>query len=302
MLNAYLQEADLTLSHLKTGVHLQKQIILCIYRTRWVDPTGNTNTWLGQHSAAHLFCLNCDRKQRKQSVSRRPQPAPKPQPRPQGPCCRALYQYVGQDTDEISFEADDVFDLVKEGGWTEIKMLWEEEKLTTGIILVVFVSSDPSGWWTGRIRGKEGLFPGNYVEKIWRLFMHTSLTNRHILQKEHVFKKKKLPELSIAQFLFKNLNKAQMEIFEPGLIFHHLAARRDHQRCHGEELLRFHLWWRVGRSHSDWTSPAVKHLLWRSVLPEKTQTSLLPKTKIWTEGSALLPGVCSVSVFNQLFE
>ncbi|XP_051930286.1 unconventional myosin-If isoform X1 [Hippocampus zosterae] len=78
-------------------------------------------------------------KQRKQSIGQRPPPAPKPQPRPQGPRCRALYQYIGQDTDEISFEYNDVFDLVKE---------------------------DPSGWWTGRIRGKEGLFPGNYVEKI----------------------------------------------------------------------------------------------------------------------------------------
>ncbi|XP_057697069.1 unconventional myosin-If isoform X1 [Corythoichthys intestinalis] len=78
-------------------------------------------------------------KQRKQSVGQRPPPAPKPQPHPQGPRCRALYQYVGQDTDEISFEFNDVFDLVKE---------------------------DPSGWWTGRIRGREGLFPGNYVEKI----------------------------------------------------------------------------------------------------------------------------------------
>ncbi|XP_061594762.1 unconventional myosin-If [Cololabis saira] len=77
--------------------------------------------------------------QRKRSISRKPPPAPKPQPPPQGPRCRALYQYVGQDTDEISFEVDDVFDLVKE---------------------------DPSGWWTGRIQGREGLFPGNYVEKI----------------------------------------------------------------------------------------------------------------------------------------
>uniref|UniRef100_A0AAQ5WXT3 Osteoclast-stimulating factor 1 n=1 Tax=Amphiprion ocellaris TaxID=80972 RepID=A0AAQ5WXT3_AMPOC len=78
-------------------------------------------------------------KQRKRSISHRPPPAPKPQPRPQGPRCRALYQYVGQDTDEISFDVNDVFDLVKE---------------------------DPSGWWTGRIHGREGLFPGNYVEKI----------------------------------------------------------------------------------------------------------------------------------------
>ncbi|KAM4549321.1 unconventional myosin-If isoform 1-T2 [Odontesthes bonariensis] len=78
-------------------------------------------------------------KQRKRSISHRPPPAPKPQATPKGPRCRALYQYVGQDTDEISFEANDVFDLIKE---------------------------DPTGWWTGRIRGREGLFPGNYVEKI----------------------------------------------------------------------------------------------------------------------------------------
>uniref|UniRef100_A0A8C3AVT8 Osteoclast-stimulating factor 1 n=1 Tax=Cyclopterus lumpus TaxID=8103 RepID=A0A8C3AVT8_CYCLU len=69
----------------------------------------------------------------------RPPPAPKPRPQPQGPRCRAIYQYNGQDTDEISFEVNDVFDLLKD---------------------------DPSGWWTGRIQGKEGLFPGNYVEKI----------------------------------------------------------------------------------------------------------------------------------------
>uniref|UniRef100_A0A8C3ATX3 Osteoclast-stimulating factor 1 n=1 Tax=Cyclopterus lumpus TaxID=8103 RepID=A0A8C3ATX3_CYCLU len=78
-------------------------------------------------------------RQRKRSISQRPPPAPKPRPQPQGPRCRAIYQYNGQDTDEISFEVNDVFDLLKD---------------------------DPSGWWTGRIQGKEGLFPGNYVEKI----------------------------------------------------------------------------------------------------------------------------------------
>ncbi|XP_038138343.1 unconventional myosin-If [Cyprinodon tularosa] len=97
-----------------------------------------------QHNQGNLDFLNVpdqgmSGKQRKRSISHRPPPAPKPQPRPQGPRCRALYQYIGQDTDEITFEANDVFDLVKE---------------------------DPSGWWTGRIHGKEGLFPGNYVEKI----------------------------------------------------------------------------------------------------------------------------------------
>uniref|UniRef100_H3CXS5 Osteoclast-stimulating factor 1 n=1 Tax=Tetraodon nigroviridis TaxID=99883 RepID=H3CXS5_TETNG len=80
-------------------------------------------------------------KQRKRSITQRPLPAPKPQPRPAAPRCRALYQYTGQDTDEISFDVNDVIDLLNS-------------------------SADPSGWWTGRFRGREGLFPGNYVEKI----------------------------------------------------------------------------------------------------------------------------------------
>ncbi|KAJ8374484.1 hypothetical protein SKAU_G00050640 [Synaphobranchus kaupii] len=80
--------------------------------------------------------------QRKKSISQsRPPPAPssRPKPKPQGPRCRALYQYVGQDVDEISFDVNDVIDLLND---------------------------DASGWWRGRFKGKEGLFPGNYVEKI----------------------------------------------------------------------------------------------------------------------------------------
>uniref|UniRef100_A0A3B3SYM7 Osteoclast-stimulating factor 1 n=1 Tax=Paramormyrops kingsleyae TaxID=1676925 RepID=A0A3B3SYM7_9TELE len=81
-------------------------------------------------------------KQRRRSISQAP-PAPssrpKPQPRPTGPRCRALYQYVGQDVDELSFDVSDIIDLLSE---------------------------DSSGWWKGRFQGREGLFPGNYVEKI----------------------------------------------------------------------------------------------------------------------------------------
>ncbi|KAJ1080755.1 hypothetical protein NDU88_000948 [Pleurodeles waltl] len=69
----------------------------------------------------------------------RSKPTPKPKPQPRLPQCRALFAYDAQDTDELSFNANDVLDIVKE---------------------------DPSGWWLGRIRGKEGMFPGNYVEKI----------------------------------------------------------------------------------------------------------------------------------------
>ncbi|XP_057689342.1 myosin IEb isoform X1 [Corythoichthys intestinalis] len=67
----------------------------------------------------------------------RPKPAPKPKPR--SPQCRALYAYDAQDTDELSFNTDDVIEILTE---------------------------DASGWWFGRLRGREGMFPGNYVEKI----------------------------------------------------------------------------------------------------------------------------------------
>ncbi|CAM2108162.1 unnamed protein product [Caretta caretta] len=69
----------------------------------------------------------------------RAKPKPKPKPQPRLPQCRALYAYDAQDTDELSFNADEYIEIIRE---------------------------DPSGWWQGRIRGKEGLFPGNYVEKL----------------------------------------------------------------------------------------------------------------------------------------
>ncbi|NXV72249.1 MYO1F protein, partial [Atlantisia rogersi] len=79
--------------------------------------------------------------QRRRSVSQRPPPAshPKPQPKAAVPRCQALYQYIGQDVDELSFNVGDIIDILLE---------------------------DISGWWKGRLHGKEGLFPGNYVQKI----------------------------------------------------------------------------------------------------------------------------------------
>ncbi|KAM9374939.1 unconventional myosin-Ie [Phaethornis superciliosus] len=80
---------------------------------------------------------------RRQTTNRPPpaggRPKPQPKPKPQVPQCRALYAYDAQDTDELSFNANDIIDIIKE---------------------------DPSGWWTGRLRGKQGLFPNNYVTKI----------------------------------------------------------------------------------------------------------------------------------------
>ncbi|XP_067874013.1 unconventional myosin-Ie isoform X1 [Heterodontus francisci] len=79
----------------------------------------------------------------RQMTSRPPpaggRPKPQPKPKPQVPQCKALYAYDAQDTDELSFNAEDIIEIVKE---------------------------DPSGWWIGRLRGKQGLFPNNYVAKI----------------------------------------------------------------------------------------------------------------------------------------
>ncbi|XP_029430428.1 unconventional myosin-Ie isoform X2 [Rhinatrema bivittatum] len=80
---------------------------------------------------------------RRQTTNRPPpaggRPKPQPKPKPQVPQCKALYAYDAQDTDELSFNANDIIDIIKE---------------------------DQSGWWTGRLRGKQGLFPNNYVTKI----------------------------------------------------------------------------------------------------------------------------------------
>uniref|UniRef100_A0A4W6E9J3 Osteoclast-stimulating factor 1 n=1 Tax=Lates calcarifer TaxID=8187 RepID=A0A4W6E9J3_LATCA len=94
----------------------------------------------GNRPQPNLDCLKVPEQGaagRKPSYWGRPKPAPKP--KPQVPQCKALYAYDAQDTDELSFNADDIIDIIKE---------------------------DASGWWTGRLRGKQGLFPNNYVTKI----------------------------------------------------------------------------------------------------------------------------------------
>ncbi|XP_002738185.2 unconventional myosin-Ie-like [Saccoglossus kowalevskii] len=71
----------------------------------------------------------------------KPQMKPKPprKPKPQLPKGKALWDYDAQDTEELHLQVGDIVEILKE---------------------------DPSGWWTGKLRGKEGLFPSNYIEKI----------------------------------------------------------------------------------------------------------------------------------------
>ncbi|KAI6652209.1 Unconventional myosin-Ie-like isoform X2 [Oopsacas minuta] len=77
-----------------------------------------------------------DKSVSKPVVSRK-KPPPPPKPSPKLATCVAIYPYDAQDTDEISFQPSDVIEIVKK---------------------------DDSGWWVGRFKGREGLFPANYTE------------------------------------------------------------------------------------------------------------------------------------------
>ncbi|KAG8686166.1 hypothetical protein FRC11_009392, partial [Ceratobasidium sp. 423] len=66
---------------------------------------------------------------------------PVPPPPPAGPQCKALWDYNlnEQLKDDLSFRAGDVIQIVKE---------------------------ENGDWWVGRLNGREGMFPANYVEKL----------------------------------------------------------------------------------------------------------------------------------------
>lgn len=89
------------------------------------------------------------------------------------PQCKALYAYDAQDTDELSFNAEDIIDIVKEGkkmSEQHLELIFhtcrDVDSLELNTNVVMFADLDASGWWTGRLRGKQGLFPNNYVTKI----------------------------------------------------------------------------------------------------------------------------------------
>jgi len=62
-----------------------------------------------------------------------------PQNPPPNPKAKALYDYTPQQPDELQFYADNVISVIREGA---------------------------DGWWFGELNGVQGLFPGNYVEKL----------------------------------------------------------------------------------------------------------------------------------------
>jgi len=69
---------------------------------------------------------------------RTPPPTTAPPPKIQGPQCRALYNYVAQEGDELTLRKGDLITIIKEH----------------------------PDWWEGELNGKVGVFPANYVQKV----------------------------------------------------------------------------------------------------------------------------------------
>lgn len=71
-----------------------------------------------------------------------PPPASKPRPAPAAPTVvyvTALYDYTAQADGDLSFSTGDRIELVKK-------------------------TDSAEDWWTGKLHGSEGVFPGNYVQ------------------------------------------------------------------------------------------------------------------------------------------
>ncbi|KAI8799371.1 hypothetical protein BJ742DRAFT_846170 [Cladochytrium replicatum] len=64
-----------------------------------------------------------------------------PPPKVSGHLVMALYDYTAKTYDELSFKRDDLIEVVER-------------------------TADVNDWWTGRIQGRVGLFPANYVTEI----------------------------------------------------------------------------------------------------------------------------------------
>ncbi|EAU92940.1 Hob1p [Coprinopsis cinerea okayama7 len=77
------------------------------------------------------------------AATKRPPPPPpplKPKPKPVVVYVTALYDFDAQAEGDLSFRAGDRIELVKK-------------------------TESQEDWWTGRLNGQEGIFPGNYVQE-----------------------------------------------------------------------------------------------------------------------------------------
>lgn len=66
-----------------------------------------------------MLCFRAHRQSANRPTPGGGRPKPAPKPKPQVPQCKALYAYDAQDTDELSFNADDIIEIIMEGQQAE---------------------------------------------------------------------------------------------------------------------------------------------------------------------------------------
>lgn len=69
-----------------------------------------------------MLCFRAHRQSANRPTPGGGRPKPAPKPKPQVPQCKALYAYDAQDTDELSFNADDIIEIIMEGEQVEKSM------------------------------------------------------------------------------------------------------------------------------------------------------------------------------------
>ncbi|EOQ98922.1 Reduced viability upon starvation protein [Wallemia ichthyophaga EXF-994] len=74
------------------------------------------------------------------SASKRPPPPPPMKPKPKGSIVTALYDFEPQAEGDLGFRAGDQIEVIQR-------------------------TESTNDWWTGRMGGSEGVFPGNYVQE-----------------------------------------------------------------------------------------------------------------------------------------
>lgn len=79
-------------------------------------------------------------------LSKEVKPVPgvgRPKPKPRSPQCKALYAYDAQDTDELSFNADDVIEILTEGtsamGWVQWNRWYQVQARFTWLPMVLLL-------------------------------------------------------------------------------------------------------------------------------------------------------------------
>ncbi|KAG0345601.1 hypothetical protein BG004_003482 [Podila humilis] len=77
----------------------------------------------------------------KTAIGKKPPPPPVPKRLGARPVVIALYDYDAQQAGDLSFRKDDRIEIVER-------------------------TPNAEDWWTGKLNGKQGLFPGNYVQEV----------------------------------------------------------------------------------------------------------------------------------------